>query len=407
MGRTADTSDSKLASKTARAKLHAHARNIYFTSIEPRLALGYARRPGSGAGHWYARREVGRSDTGTPKRKISRIAVADDIAAPDGVNVLTYEQARRAAANGELTSSVGPITVEQAVRKYADGRESQKYAASDRDRILARLPADLRVTAVVALTKSEIETWRNGLVLQKGTAEDIRRSKDTANRLLNILKAALNHAFEDDKNRIPSDNAWRKVKAFKNAGASRRDHFTQPQALALIDAAREADAAFADLLEAAFHTGARPPGELAVLNVHHFDPDLAQIKVPEGKTGTRDTTLTKEGVAFFKRLAADKKGRDALLPRADGERWGKNHHQKPIIKALAAAGLPDSATIYTMRHTYISLAGMRGMPIQAVAKNVGTSVKMIEKHYGKFFSEDFRNLVQKHAPALRVVQKAA
>ncbi len=43
------------------------------------------------------------------------------------------------------------------------------------------------------------------------------------------------------------------------------------------------------------------------------------------------------------------------------------------------------------------------MPIQAVAKNVGTSVKMIELHYGKFFAEDFRKIVQQHAPVLRVV----
>jgi hypothetical protein len=37
------------------------------------------------------------------------------------------------------------------------------------------------------------------------------------------------------------------------------------------------------------------------------------------------------------------------------------------------------------------------------AKNVGTSVKMIEKHYGKFFADEFRRIVQQHAPTLRVV----
>ena len=321
----------------------------------------------------------------------------------DGVHVLNFEQARRAAASGELTSSVGPITAEQAITKYAEGRESQKYAESDRDRILARLPKNLKAAPVASLAKSDIEGWRNGLCVQQGTPEEIRRSKDTANRLLNILKAALNHAFEDDKNRILSDNAWRKVKAFKKVGASRRDHFTGADALALIDAARKQDPCLADLIESAYHTGARPPGELAALNVHHFNAELALITFPDGKTGSRDTTLTREGVAFFKRIAAGKKSRDILLPRADGERWGKNHHQRGVIAALKEAELPKSATIYTMRHTYISLAGMGGFPIHAVAKNVGTSVKMIEKHYGKFFSEDFRNLVQKHAPKLRVI----
>jgi hypothetical protein len=46
-----------------------------------------------------------------------------------------------------------------------------------------------------------------------GDPEAIRRRRSTANRLLTVLKAALNRAFHDG--RIASDEAWRKVKPFR------------------------------------------------------------------------------------------------------------------------------------------------------------------------------------------------
>ena len=37
--------------------------------------------------------------------------------------------------------------------------------------------------------------------------------KSTANRILTVLKAALNQAFNDEH--VPDDKAWRKVKSFE------------------------------------------------------------------------------------------------------------------------------------------------------------------------------------------------
>ena len=41
----------------------------------------------------------------------------------------------------------------------------------------------------------------------------MRARKSTANRILTILKAALNHAFTHD--RVSSDAAWRRVEPFE------------------------------------------------------------------------------------------------------------------------------------------------------------------------------------------------
>src|SRR5688500_13731800 len=108
MARTAQYGP-KLENKSQRSKL-AVRRKPYCTSLEPRLTLGYYRKSGV-AGRWVARREIGRSEIGAPLYKERTLGLADDLAPADAVHILSYEQARRAAASGELTSSVGPMTV--------------------------------------------------------------------------------------------------------------------------------------------------------------------------------------------------------------------------------------------------------------------------------------------------------
>ena len=56
------------------------------------------------------------------------------------------------------------------------------------------------------LTKTIFEDWLVGLVhVDEDDPDAKRRSQDTANRVLTILKAALNKAFEDDENATPTD----------------------------------------------------------------------------------------------------------------------------------------------------------------------------------------------------------
>jgi integrase len=142
--------------------------------------------------------------------------------------------------------------------------------------------------------------------------------------------------------------------------------------------------------------------------VRHFDPVHAQVKIIEGKTGPRVTTLGAEGLAFFKTLTKGRKPSDILLPRADGERWAKSQQHRPMKAALKAAKLPASASAYTLRHTYISRAIERGMPLLLIAENVGTSVKMIEDNYAHILAKTRRDLIERTAPRLRaVVTKAA
>ena len=79
----------KFDTKTARIKLAAR-KEPYYTQLAPGFCLGYARRE-SGAGAWVRRELV----AGT--YRYGTLGAADDVGAADGRDVLTFEQARKAA----------------------------------------------------------------------------------------------------------------------------------------------------------------------------------------------------------------------------------------------------------------------------------------------------------------------
>ena len=411
MARTAEYDSKHLSTKTRRGKLKPR-RKGYFTTIRPALSLGYVRRENA-AGSWLRRQEVGRTDSGWPKYETSTIGAADDYGDPDGKTVLSYEQAMRIAGSGELRGIEGPLTVKQAIDRYLDNLMASNGAdaASDAKSKLYRhvVPA-LGNTRIVDLSLDGLRKWRDGLVRHDEENPDVaRKSRNTANRTMASFKSSLNRAAEDPKNGITSDAAWRWLETFDGVDARREDAFMPEQVVALIEAAKAEDEHFANLLEGAFFTGARY-GELCRLNVRDFDAANRRILVrrnpknPKSKTKDRLTTLTPEAVAFFKRMAAGKKPSDVLLPRAEGERWGRDQQRKPMQRALAAAGLPATASIYTMRHTAISRARARRQTDPVIAVNLGTSPRMIDTFYGKFDADEVRQMIEETGPVLRVVK---
>lgn len=68
--------------------------------------------------------------------------------------------------------------------------------------------------------------------------------------------------------------------------------------------------------------------------------------------------------------------------------------------AVRRAGLDPAATFYCLRHTSISWALKSGVPAQALAEYTGTSVRMIEKHYGKFLRADKRAMLDAALPSM-------
>jgi integrase len=382
--------------KTARLKLKPRIK-AYYRQIGPGKTLGYYRRVNVD-GSWEVRERVG----GRYKAKI--LGKADDRSPADGRDVLAFDQALRLVTNPQASAPVGKLTVKKALDAYfvalaASSKHSAEYQSAADKRIVPTL-GDYRVDR---LTKTAIEHWLAGLVHEDEDDPDAkRRSQDTANRILTILKAALNKAFEDDANNIPTDAAWRRVKPFQQVARSRDDDLDAKQVRLLIAKAATFDDALAHLLEAAYLTGARM-GELAACNVRDLDAARHTLRL-DGKTGQRIVSLTDETAAFLLRLANGRSADDAMLPMANGERWPRSGHHRAVKRAVALAKLPASASLYTLRHAHISRAIEAGMPLSLVAENCGTSLTMIQRNYAHVLARTRRDTIQKTAPKLRVVK---
>ena len=345
----------------------------------------------------------GSSATGGGDYSYRTLGHADDVVRADGRDVLTFEQATRAALLPQATVPRGKLTVSGALKQYFVG-----FAARSKHARIVEQWADKRIVPTLGnirvdrLTKTQIETWLAGLVRDNPDDPDAqRRSRYTANRILTILKAALNEAFADEANGIPSDTAWRRVKPFRNVGGARQEHFESSQVRLLVSKAATFDQRFANLVEVAYLTGARL-GELAGADVGDFDATKATLRV-NGKTGPRTITLTAETVATLQRIAGKRHTAMPLLPRTDGERWRNTQH-RPMQRALALAELPLAASFYSLRHSHISRAIEGGMPLSLIAENCGTSLLMIQRNYAHVLAKTRRATIEKTAPRLRRVK---
>lgn len=379
------TRDTKLETRTARLKLPAG--KYHWRGISKGLAIGYWR--GAKGGSWIVRRGLpdGRYETET-------LGKADDHQDADGVLVLDYFQAQEKAraevkdATEKKAQRKTRYTVADAVDDYLEWYQAHRkaYAATKATSDAFIIPA-FGSRTVASLEPKEIGDWHKSLMnapprrrgkigVLSGDPDAIRRRKASANRILTVLKAALNHAWHYRK--VDSDSGWRAVKPFEDVDDARKVKLTVDQCQRLINAAQ---GGFRNYVRAALYTGARPGKELEILRVRDFDADNGIIRIPDSKTGARTVYLNNEGVAFFTQLTAGRDPDAYLLTKDDGGPWRKNHYTRPMKAAVAAARLPKGTVAYSLRHTFITLAINNGMNLNMLADSTGTSVRMIQKHY--------------------------
>jgi integrase len=383
-----------LETRTARLKLPV-ARKPLFIRIGPGLSLGYRRN--QVAGTWVLRIADGKGGAIT-----RAIGTADDFTDADGASVLSYWQAQDKAQSVARNSSgqvvPQPLTVGRAAEVYLEKLEAKnpRTARDTRGRLNLHFLNRFGDELVTNLTKSKLEGWLNSTALKSADREAVRRSKDTANRVLSMVKALLNHALRDPANGITDDHAWRLVKPYHGVATPRATHFSEAQARALIEATPDRE--FADLLTAGFLTGARY-GELITCSVRDFD-EIARTLSVDGKTGPRTILLQPEAVRFFKTVCGKRGADEPLLRRGDGARWNRSHQQRRMATALQRAGLDQEGTFYALRHSYISRAIEGEVPLNIIADNCGTSVRIIETTYAKVLASKRRHFIERGAPTL-------
>ena len=227
------------------------------------------------------------------------------------------------------------------------------------------------------------------------TEEGVRARRASANRVLTILKAALNHAY--DEGHVANRDAWgRKLKPFRDVEVARVRYLSVADAMRLINAS---DPEFRPLVRAALETGCRY-GELTQLEVHDFNPDAGTVTIRRSKTGkARHIVLTDEGRAFFRQHCAGRGGHERMFTRTNGSDWKKSDQKRPMAEAVTRAKITPAITFHGLRHTWASLAAMNGVPLMVVAKNLGhVDTAMVEKHYGHLAPSFIADAIRAGAP---------
>jgi integrase len=140
------------------------------------------------------------------------------------------------------------------------------------------------------------------------------------------------------------------------------------------------------------------PGAVAALCVSDFDKRTRSLTIGKDKNGLPRQIAVPAPIANFLAAQVDGKLPGAnMFTRAAGKAWNKDAWKQPVKDAAFAAKLPSGLSAYTLRHSVITDLVRDGLPILTVAQLSGTSVAMIEKHYGHLVRDDAENALAKLA----------
>lgn len=398
--------DARLETREARRRLKARAdREPYWRLLREGLHLGY--RIGARGGVWVARFRDG---AGYTKRTLGQ---ADDFEGADGRDTLSYAQAQARAH--ELAQGGKPpsrATVADATAHYLDWfRANKKSIASTEAAINAHILPAFGAKRVDEITRAQFKSWLQKLARTPArkrakagdaqqyraaptTDDEIRARRASANRILNVLKAILNHAVEFEL--VPDGGNWREVKAFKNADMPVVRFLTEAESTRLLNGCT---LDLRDLVRAALLTGARY-GELVALRVADVNVEAGNVYVAPSKSGkSRHVPLSTAGVEFFAGTTAGRAGPELVFTKANGSAWGKNHHVRMLDEACERARIDPAITFHELRHTYASLLAQAGADLLTISKLLGhADTRITSRHYAHLCDKTLANAVRALLP---------
>ena len=347
------------------------------------------------------------------------------------------EKARADAA----AEAAGPIvTVGGAVERYIaarDARDSRRAGRTKRSDAASRLcryvigraasgkrkavaAAPIADVALHNLTEKDLTRWRDGL------PESLKST--TKRRLVNDVKAALNSACADDRERLPPTlpgaikHALRTIAHDDEAEPVARDNqiLSDAEIARLLKAAREIDAEeewdgdlFSVVLVLAA-TGARF-SQVARLRVRDFQAKEGRLLIPvsrKGRGGEKAHFVTvpigDDVVAALAPIAVRRPKDAPLLERwryvqkPGGVEWRKDRRGawrsaselvRPWQAIRERAGLAH-VVAYSLRHSSIVRGLRANLPIRLVAALHDTSSAMIERHYSRWVTQGLEEMAR-------------
>jgi integrase len=397
----------QIDTRTSRLKLEKGDR--IYAVVADGAALGYLRTK-NGNGTWSCRMRHNGSYS------YRAIGDADDYQDANGVDILDFFQAQEAARKlvKELKTNKGilakPLTVADAADLYLAWYKEHKKAFKETEHtVKAHIRPALGDKLASELTAKDIRAWHNKLATtpprrrtkmgkkqrfgEKPETDDGKRArKSTANRILTVLKAILNKAFQDEH--LRDDTPWRKVKPFPNADEPITRFLTHAEAVRLINASRPD---FRLLVKSALFTGARY-GELTRLKAANVNLDTGLVYITaEAKSGKgRHIPLHDDALDFFKSTAAGKRGNELVFTKQDGTEWGKNHHVRLLQAACENAKIDPPIGFHELRHTYASTLAQLGVDLLTISKLLGhADTRITSRHYAHLADKTLSDAVKK------------
>jgi integrase len=405
--------DARLETREARRRLLVR-KEPHWRQLIKSSHLGYYKGAQSGA--WCARvRLDGRYHYET-------IGTADDHHDANDDNILNYAQAQEKAkqfAEKLLRSedhNGNKYTVKDAVNEYladfkANGKKSL-YATETQ--IKAHILPCFGNKLVNGITFSQLNSWKNKLATTDkrarssnrfGQAQKFifnvdndpdypRKRRATANRIINTLKAVLNHAY--NTNRVASNDAWKKLKPFKNVSEPKIRFLSEAEVTRLLNACNPS---FRLVVRGALLTGARY-GELTQLKVGDYSTVTNTVFIAQSKSGkSRHIPLNSEGISFFEQLIIGRNSKELMFVRDDCVQWKKNYQARPLEAACKAAKITPTVTFHILRHTYASALAIRGVSLQVIAAVLGHSdTRITHKHYAHLIPSYIADAIKEHLP---------
>jgi integrase len=390
---------SKITTVTAREALKPR-HTPYWHRVRKGCYLGFRKVSSTSPGAWLARFR----NEDTNKQQLHSLGRFEHLPANERFDAALQEAGAWFRHMGTGGSGEA-VTVRRACEEYVaelrqKGRTSAADDAAGRFRRWIYPNEKLASTLLLKLTPKAVSDWRAGLAGTKVIPQDKEkpatkpRSASAVNREMTALRAALNLALENGH--VTSDHAWKaKLRPIENADRQRGVYLDLDQRRRLI-AAAQAD--IAPFLRALSMLPLRP-GALAALTAGSFDKRLNALTIGKDKNGgDRTITLPASTAAFFAEQCKDKLPAAPLLARSDGVAWDKDTWKGPIKDAVKAAGLPLEATAYALRHSVITdLIALHKLDTLTVAQLAGTSLAMIEKHYGHLLRDHAANALARLA----------
>jgi integrase len=266
------------------------------------------------------------------------------------------------------------LTLAEWVEEYLGAHQGERVTIAKLRWLLGKATAALGEVRLAELSPDQVSAWR--LTVPEG------HRFETTQALRQVLNRAVNWKLMDDNPAKHVPNPARRCREQRPF-----DSWQQIRSLA-----EQLGPTHGPMVLFAAATGLRP-SELFALEQRDVDLAAGVVQIrrayANGRVKRTKTRLSRRAVPL-QRIALEaldqlRAGEDSLLlfPNARGGyldfRNFNRRHWKPVQRAAEIEPLRD---LYDLRHTYATFALRAGVPVFALSRFMGTSIAMIDLHYG-------------------------